>query len=169
MSFSVKTLSRDIVTPVTIMTFVVSTVTGIMLLVHWKAGLVRFSHEWLSLVFSAAGIWHFAKNWKAFTLYLKRNAAVATLAISLIVSAIVTGMTGTVSNISPGAVFRTLSNATLDIAAPAFGMAPNDAIALLKAANIEAAGGETLGEIGKRAGIGAAAITSMLATKGAPR
>lgn len=169
MSLNVKTLTRDIVTPVTITTFVVSTVTGIMLLVHWKVGLVKFSHEWLSLVFSAVGIWHFAKNWRAFTPYFKRNAAVVTLAVSLIVSVIITGMTGTTSNVSPGAVFRALSNATLDTAAPAFGMAPNDAITLLKAANIEAAGGETLGEIGKRAGLGAPAITSILATRRPPR
>lgn len=165
MSFDAKILTRDIVTPVTIVTFVVSTVTGVMLLVHWNAGLVRFSHEWLSMVFSAVAVWHLVKNWKPFTLYLTRNAALAAFLVSLAASVVFTGMTGTASNVSPGAVFRALSGATLEAAAPAFGLAPDQAVALLKSANIEAGTAETLNAIGARAGIGGAGIASILATK----
>jgi len=91
MAIALKTITRNVVTPVTIVTFVVSTVTGIMLLGHWNAGLVRFSHEWLSVVFSAVGLWHLAKNWNAFVGYLKRNAAIAAFAVSLLASLVVTG------------------------------------------------------------------------------
>jgi hypothetical protein len=56
MSTTSRIVSRSVVTPATLVLFVVSTVTGIMLLVHWKAGLVRFSHEWLSVGFSAIAI-----------------------------------------------------------------------------------------------------------------
>ncbi|HYG86722.1 MAG TPA: DUF4405 domain-containing protein [Azospirillum sp.] len=165
MSALAKTVTRNIVTPVATVLFIVSTVTGVMLLAHWNAGLVRFSHEWLSMAFSAVAIWHLVKNWNAFTLYLKRNLALAAFVVSLVGSVAITGMTGTTSNVSPGAVFRALSSATLDAAAPALGVTPATAIAVLKAANIDAAGSETLDQIGRRAGIGGPGVASILATK----
>lgn len=165
MSAILRTASRLVVTPVTIVLFLVSTVTGIMLLLHWNAGLVRFSHEWLSIAFSAIAVWHMVRNWTAFTVYLRRNAALAAFAVSLIASVVITGMTGTTSSVSPGAVFRALSEARLETAAPAFGLTPAGAVDLLKAANIDAAGHETLRQIGRRAGIDGPGIASLLATK----
>ena len=165
MSLKAAIAPRNVVTPVTIVTFVVSTVTGVMLLLHWNAGLVRFSHEWLSIVFSAIALWHLARNWRAFTGYLKRNAALAAFAVALVVSVVFTAMTGTTSNVSPGAVFRALSSAPLEAAAPALGRTPDEAIAALKAANIEASGHETLNEIGARTGIGGAGVATLLATR----
>ncbi|NYZ11219.1 DUF4405 domain-containing protein [Azospirillum sp. RWY-5-1] len=156
--------TRDIVTPVTIVTFVVSTVTGVMLLLHWNAGLVRFSHEWLSVVFSAVALWHLARNWKAFLGYLRRNAALAAFAVSMVTSLAVTGLTGTSSTANPAVVFRSLSNATLESAAPAFGMTADGAIAALRGAGIEAEPGETLNSIGGRSGRGGAGIATILAT-----
>src|SRR4051812_47741740 len=73
MSVNARISTRDVVTPVTIVAFVVSTVTGVMLLLHWNVGLVRFSHEWLSVVFSAVAVWHLARNWKSFTAYLRAS------------------------------------------------------------------------------------------------
>ncbi|PWC86512.1 hypothetical protein TSH100_12090 [Azospirillum sp. TSH100] len=162
-----KTMTRDVVTPVTIVTFVVSTVTGIMLLLHWNAGLVRFSHEWLSVVFSAIALWHLVKNWRAFLGYLKRHAAQAAFVTSVIVSVVFTGMTGTTGGgaVNPGAVFGALSGARLEAAAPALGLTSDTAVEVLKAAGIDAAPGETLTVIGERAGKNGAAIASMLAAK----
>lgn len=162
-----KTMTRDVVTPVTIVTFVVSTVTGIMLLLHWNAGLVRFSHEWLSVAFSAIALWHLVKNWRAFLGYLKRHAAQAAFATTLIVSVVFTGMTGTTGGggANPGAVFGALSGARLETAAPALGLTPDKAVEALKAAGIDAAPGETLTVIGDRSGKNGAAIASMLAAK----
>lgn len=156
--------TRDIVTPVTIVTFVVSTVTGVMLLLHWNAGLVRFSHEWLSVVFSAVALWHLARNWKGFLAYLRRNAALATFAVAMVTSLAVTGLTGTSSTANPAVVFRSLSNATLEAAAPAFGMTTDGAVATLRGAGIEASPGETLDTIGGRSGRGGAGIATILAT-----
>lgn len=156
--------TRDIVTPVTIVTFVVSTVTGVMLLLHWKAGLVRFSHEWLSVAFSAVALWHLARNWKSFVGYLARNAALATVAISLAASLAFTGLTGSGTTAHPAVVFRTLSNATLESAAPAFGLTTDAAVAALGSAGIDAAPDETLDTIGGRSGRGGAGIATLLAT-----
>ena len=165
-SFS-KIMTRDVVTPVTIVTFVVSTVTGVMLLLHWNAGLVRFSHEWLSVVFSAIALWHLVKNWRAFMGYLKRHAAQAAFVTSIVVSVVFTGMTGTTGggSVNPGAVFGALSAARLEAAAPALGMTQETALEVLKAANIEAAPGETLTAIGQRAGKNGAAVASLLAAQ----
>lgn len=162
-----KTMTRDVVTPVTIVTFVVSTVTGIMLLLHWNTGLVRFSHEWLSVVFSAIALWHLVKNWRAFIGYLKRHAAQAAFVASIVVSVVFTAMTGTTGGggANPGAVFGALSAARLDSAAPALGLTPDKAVDVLKAANIEAAPDETLTAIGERAGKTGAAVASLLAAK----
>lgn len=169
MVFDARALTRNVATPVTIVTFVVSTVTGIMLLAHWNAGLVRFSHEWLSVVFSAAGLWHLVKNWGAFKGYLTRNAAVAAFVVSLVLSVAVTAMTGTSGPAGgPGAVFAALSRAPLDAVAPAFGLTPDEAAGRLKAANIEAVGTETLAAIGTRAGVGAAGVASILAARPKP-
>ena len=162
-----KTMTRDMVTPVTIVTFVVSTVTGVMLLLHWNTGLVRFSHEWLSMVFSTIALWHLVKNWQAFLGYLKRYAAQAAFIASIVLSVVFTGMTGTTGggSVNPGAVFGALSGATLDAAAPALGLTPDKAMEVLKAANIDAAPGDTLTAIGERAGRNGAAVASLLAAK----
>ncbi|MBU8544548.1 MULTISPECIES: DUF4405 domain-containing protein [Roseomonadaceae] len=157
---------RDIVTPVTIVTFVVSTVTGVMLLLHWNAGLVRFSHEWLSLGFSAVAIWHLVKNWRAFTGYLRRNLPLAAFGVATAASLLITGMTGTSSQASPGQVFGALSRASLEAAAPAFGVTPEVAIARLAAAGIQAAAPDTLAAIGNRAGRSGADIATLLAQVG---
>jgi hypothetical protein len=55
-------IKRDVVTPVTTVLFVVSTASGVMLLLHWQGGLVRTSHEWLSLAFAVFAGWHLVKN-----------------------------------------------------------------------------------------------------------
>ncbi|MFC5314480.1 DUF4405 domain-containing protein [Azospirillum rugosum] len=164
MRFSSFSFSRHVVTPVTIVLFVVSTVTGIMLLLHWNAGLVRFSHEWLSVGFSAIALWHLARNWKAFLGYLKRDWALAAFAISLGASLVITGMTGSSgpSTSGPGAIIGAVSNAPLETAAPLFGLSADKAVQALKAANIEARPDETLTVIGNRAGTNAIAIAAVL-------
>lgn len=158
-------VTRDVVTPVTIILFIVSTVTGIMLMLHWKGGLVRESHEWLSIVFSIIAIWHLIKNWQSFTQYLKRSPALVAFGASLLISLVFTGMTGSDRNINPRAVFMALSVATLEHTAPAFGLTTDEAVAKLKAAGFKAAPGETLNVIGKRAGRIGPEIVSLLAQK----
>ncbi|MBP2297822.1 DUF4405 domain-containing protein [Azospirillum picis] len=166
MAINVQVVTRDVVTPVTLVTFFVSTVTGIMLLGHWNAGLVRFSHEWLSVAFSAIAAWHLAKNWRAFTGYLKRNAARAAFTASLVASVVFTGMTGsTGAGANAGAVFRALSESSLETAAPALGLGVEKALGVLKAAGIDAAPGDSLDAIGQRSGRNGAAVASLLASQ----
>lgn len=166
MSVGSKPVTRDIVTPVTIVLFVVSTVTGIMLLVHWQSGLVKWSHEWLSLVFAAIALWHLIKNWRAFTAYLKRRIPLVAFGASLILSVVITGMTGSTGQVSPRAVFGALSQATVADAAAAFGLSSEEALAILDAAGAHGKADETLTEIAVRADKHGAEVVTLLAAQG---
>jgi hypothetical protein len=161
-----STIRRDVVTPATTVLFVVSTVTGIMLLLHWQGGLVRASHEWLSLAFGAFAAWHLVKNWRAFLPYLRRNAAILTLAVSLVASAVFTALTGSTEAAGggPRQVLQALSAATLERAAPAFGLEPAAAAQALQNAGFAAASPtETLEAIGARNAQPAMAVLGALA------
>lgn len=114
--------ARDIITPTTAVLFAVSTVTGVMLLLHWNGSLVRAGHEWLSIGFSAIAAWHLAKNWRGFMSYLRRRAPLVVFAAAIIGSLAFIGTTGTTAHVSPGAVFRGLAEAPIGAAAPAFGL-----------------------------------------------
>lgn len=160
-----NSLARDIITPVTIVLFIISTITGIMLFFHFQGGLVKTSHEWLSLVFSAIAIWHLVRNWRSFTLYFKRSPALVAFGVSLVLSLAFTAMTGRTSGGSPRMVFMALSNATLEHTAPAFGLSVDEAMTKLKAAGYTAKPNETLNIISKRVGKRGGDIVFLLAKK----
>jgi hypothetical protein len=155
--------ARAVVTPVTAVLFVVSTVTGVMLLVHWQSALVHFSHEWLSLAFSAIAVWHVARNWGAFLRYLRQRPAVIALAVAVIGSIAVTVVTGTTDAVSPRVVFGALARAPLEVAAPALGVPAAAAVDHLAAAGLKAQPGDTLEAIGRRNGVNGAVVASHLA------
>lgn len=164
MSLSARPRVRDIVTPVTLVLFVVSTVTGVMLLLHWQGALVKASHEWLSLVFAAIAAWHLARNWKPFLGYLRRRAALVALGVALVVSAVFTGLTAqNGGGLSPGALYHRLADASVATAAPALGVEPSAALARLEGAGLVAQSGETLAEIGARAGLSVSAVLGLVA------
>jgi hypothetical protein len=166
MDKSRHTIRRDVVTPATTVLFVVSTVTGVMLLLHWQGGLVRASHEWLSIAFGAFAAWHLAKNWRAFLPYLRRNAAILTLVVSLVASVVFTALTGSTEAAGggPRQVLEALSGATLEAAAPAFGLDEAAALAILQEAGFDrAAPADTLAAIGAGDGRSAMAVMGVLA------
>lgn len=145
--------ARDVVTPGTAVLFVVSTVTGIMLLLHWQGGLVHAAHEWLSVLFSVVATWHLVRNWRAFTLYLRRNAPrvaiLTTIAVSLAFTAATARGPG---GGNPRAVIGAIAAQPLSAVAPALGLEPARAVVLLQAAGIDAAGNESLAAIAARSG-----------------
>ncbi len=158
-----KISARDVVTPVAAITFIVTALTGIMLLLHWNTGLVRTAHEWLSLVFAGLALWHLARHRKSFAAHLKRHSAVAVMMISLLASIAFTGVTANPASVEPGAVFRSLGAASLEMAAPAFGLRRDQAVTALAKVGIDAAGYETVQQIGMRSGLEAAGVITILA------
>ncbi len=61
---SFKNIARQWITPIALGSFIVSAVTGILLIFHIKSGFIIWSHEWLSLVFVAGGVLHALINFK---------------------------------------------------------------------------------------------------------
>lgn len=169
MQSSLMSLDRNVVTPATAMLFLVSTVTGLMLFVHWQSGLVHAAHEWLSITFAAIAGWHLFRNWRGFIHYLRRSAAVAALATTLALSIVFTATTGSTGTNGggPGMVLAALADAPLEVAAPVFGMAPDAATARLQTAGFMAAApGATLDAIAEAAGRRSFDVLAVLAAKG---
>lgn len=78
---------RTWATPVTIGTFIVISVTGVLMFFHADSGLNKLVHEWIGLVMVAAVAAHVLMNWRAFTTYFKRPVAVTLMGIGALVLA----------------------------------------------------------------------------------
>lgn len=76
-----RIFSRNWVSPVITVSFLVVSVTGVFLALHLKIGNIKIMHEWLGYLFLLAGTTHFVLNRKAFVGYYRdRGAIVATSA-----------------------------------------------------------------------------------------
>lgn len=141
--------AKQIVTPAAGVLFLVTGVSGVMMFFHWNAGLVKAAHEWLGMGFGAIALWHLVRHWAAFSNYLRRNVARAVMLGLLAVSVATVALTGVGGKGGPGTVFRALEAAPLSAVAPALGTSPEQAVALLNAADIPARPGQTLGDIAR--------------------
>lgn len=72
---------RSIATPLTIGSFIVSTVTGIILFFHINIGLAKPAHEWLSWFMVVGVALHLAINWRGFLNYFKKPLAIGVIAL----------------------------------------------------------------------------------------
>ncbi len=61
---SAKNIARQWITPITLGSFIVSAVTGILLIFHIRSSFINWSHEWLSLVFVVGALVHCLINYK---------------------------------------------------------------------------------------------------------
>lgn len=77
---------RSWATPVTIGSFVISMVTGIVLFFHLDLGLAKPAHEWLSWFMLLGVIMHLIINWKAFKNYFSKRIPVAVIAAFVILT-----------------------------------------------------------------------------------
>lgn len=62
-------LSREWVTPITIGTFGLMAITGILMFFHWDTGLNKTAHEWLGWLMVAGVMAHASVNWLPFKRY----------------------------------------------------------------------------------------------------
>lgn len=67
---------RKYATPLTIGSFVLMSVTGMLMFFHLNSTFNKVAHEYLGLVMIAAVALHVILNWRAFALYFKRPLAV---------------------------------------------------------------------------------------------
>ena len=63
----------------TIGSFIVISLTGILMFFHINIGLVKLAHEWLSWVFVVAAICHAIVHWKLLLGYFRNRAALAVM------------------------------------------------------------------------------------------
>lgn len=68
---------RSWATPLTVAAFLLISVTGILLFFHLETGLSKAAHEWLGWFLVVGVAAHLWLNWRAFTTYFKRPAAMA--------------------------------------------------------------------------------------------
>jgi len=120
-------------TPLIIATFIISAVTGVLLFFHIKGGLIKPVHEWLSWALVTGGVLHTVANWKSFTNYFSRKAALAIISTGLIVTiAAITIPTQGKGGNPFMRVNRTLSTASVETLAPIVKLSPEQAVSKLE-------------------------------------
>ncbi len=80
---------RKWATPLTIGSFLIMSVTGVLMFYHLESGLNKTVHEWAGWVMIAGASAHLLMNWRAFSTYFKRPLAtgiIATGALVLVLS-----------------------------------------------------------------------------------
>ncbi len=81
-------ISRNIATPLTIGSFAIMSVTGVLMFFHADSGLNKLVHEWAGWAMVAGAALHVIVNWAPFKRYFSAgNAGVAIIALSLVVLA----------------------------------------------------------------------------------
>lgn len=63
---------QKVATPLTIVTFVITGFTGLLLFFEYRSLPVKVIHEWLSVLFVVAVALHAVRNWRAMMSQLKR-------------------------------------------------------------------------------------------------
>lgn len=81
---------RTWATPLTIGSFILMTVTGILMFFDVVPGFITFAHEWFSWIFVIGSVAHIAVNLRPFKNHLKSNwgrACVVVFSVALVASA----------------------------------------------------------------------------------
>ncbi|MCI5097966.1 MAG: DUF4405 domain-containing protein [Rhodobacteraceae bacterium] len=78
---------RKWATPLTIGSFLLMGVTGILMFFHLDIGLNKLAHEWAGWIMVVGVLAHVVLNWRAFSVYFKRPAARVIMGVSAIVLA----------------------------------------------------------------------------------
>ena len=130
-----KMNARKIATSSTIGTFIVASLTGLLLFFEVGAGSIRATHEWISILFLGAVAFHVFIHKKPFVQYFQRNnVAPVLVGIFLGVSLFV----GAYNDIyAAGAIFESTIDSGLEDVVFLFDINLRDAVVALEAEGIE--------------------------------
>ncbi len=69
---------RNYATPLSLVTFLATTVTGVLLFFEVRSRLLSEAHEWIGMLFVTAMLLHLARNWRGLVAMLStpRNKAI---------------------------------------------------------------------------------------------
>lgn len=136
--------------PLTIGSFGVVAVTGILMFFHLNTGLMKLLHEWMSLLFVLGAIAHIAVNWRAFLGYFRKPVAIIIIAVPLALGALSFLPEGSGSSHRPpfAETSRALEQSSLSVVARVVKHSPESLMEELKTKGIRVRNGEqTIREI----------------------
>ena len=89
-------LERSWISPFIAFSFLVISVTGILMLCHFKGHPISGLHQWMGVVFVVAGVLHLALNWKGFLSCFKNKQSLfaVVLLVALVLLFTIGGMSG---------------------------------------------------------------------------
>lgn len=135
-------------TALTIGTFCLTALTGVLIFLEITPGGIRATHEWMSLAFVAAGLFHIVTHKTNFFKYFKERYKILIFLI-FIAGGII--FASSMSDIySAGASFDKIVNAKIEYVAPLFYLTPEEMVKKLNHMNFEvSADSQSLNEIAK--------------------
>jgi hypothetical protein len=140
--------------PLTIGSFGVVAVTGVLMLFHMNAGLVKLAHEWVGLLLVVGGVAHVAVNWKPFVGYFRKPSAVAIVGVLVLLGAASFFPSGGHGGPPMMQASAALELAPLDVVAQVANASPESLIEKLEARGIRVRDGrQTLREIAAENGV----------------
>jgi hypothetical protein len=74
--------------PLTIASFVVIAVTGILMFFHLDFGLMKGVHEWIGWLLVIGAVAHLVVNWRPFLAYFRRPVGIGIMAVVLLLGAL---------------------------------------------------------------------------------
>lgn len=146
-------ISRDWATPLTVGSFLLLTVTGVLMFFHLDTGLNKLAHEWLSWVLLAAVGLHVASNWVAFRRHLNQRRGrwlIGAGALVLALSFLPASMFGTGSSeppfVAPARLLAQVPLPVLAQVAASAGLSEEDLRKRLTQAGLPATGDDSIAD-----------------------
>ena len=126
-------------TPLTIGAFALMAVTGVLMFLGWRGGLISEVHEWFSWLFLAGAAAHLVVNYRPLTLHLKSRWGRMSVAACALVLAVAVLPSGVRTNHQlHGLIEQAVEDAPLSTLANLVNIAPADLESRLKAHGIAA-------------------------------
>lgn len=145
-----KFLSKPVITPLTVMLFLLISITGIQMLFHFQNHFAKGLHEFAGLGFVIFGLLHLAINWKVFLTYIKKPVTIILMIVVLCIMPFLFSGGGMGHGNPMMKLVGNIENAPLATVVPLYKMDEKKAIELLGAKGIKVTDGQqTIADIAK--------------------
>lgn len=154
---------RKWATPLTVGSFLIMGVTGVLMFFHLESMLNKVIHEWAGWAMVVGVGAHLALNWRAFITYFKRPLAKGIMAVSALLLAVSFIPTGQGGNPMKMAVDK-MQDAPIEAVIAVSGMELAEGMQVLAQAGVDVAEGQSLNAAsGGNRGVQMAAMRALFA------